>query len=48
MSVAYKTKSYQLVKGLNYVPEMILDEGINILIFSGSGIVTVDYRGGSL
>lgn len=48
MSVAYKTKSYQLVKGLNYVPEMILDEGMNILIFSGSGIVTVDYRGGSL
>ena len=48
MTVKYKGKIYELEAKLNRIPDMILDEGLNQLIFSGNGHVTIDYRGGSL
>lgn len=48
MSVSYLGKIYQLTAGENRITDICLEAGENILIFSGSGTVSVDYRGGEL
>lgn len=48
MSVAYQGKSYPLRAGENKIAELCLTAGENVLTFSGSGTVSVDYRGGEL
>ena len=48
MTVTYKGNSYQLSDGTNRVVSIDLPEGDNILTFTGSGTVSVDYRGGRL
>lgn len=48
MTVRFEGQSYTLVKGKNEIPEIQIVEGDNILTFSGSGTVSINYRGGSL
>lgn len=49
MTMVYKTKEYQLVSGDNIIPDVQLYSGEdNILSFSGSGTVTIKFRGGEL
>lgn len=48
MSVSYQGKSYTLVAGENKVTDLFLGPGENVLTFSGSGTVSIDYRGGEL
>lgn len=48
MSVKLNNKTYNLNVGENIMYDMPLKEGYNILIFTGNGTVSIDYRGGSL
>ena len=48
MSVSYGAESYDLVAGINKIYDLTLGEGENILTFTGTGVVSIDYRGGSL
>lgn len=46
--VSYKNVTYELPEGKSRAAGIRLGEGDNVLLFSGSGVVTVDYRGGRL
>lgn len=48
MQVTYNNVTYNLPAGRSKAPDILLREGDNILIFTGTGTVSVDYRGGSL
>lgn len=48
MTVTYNETLYNLPKGKSKSPDLLLGEGENKLVFEGTGIVSVDYRGGSL
>lgn len=48
MTVKFNGQIYNLVKGENEIPEIQIEDGENILIFEGSGTVSIKYRGGSL
>lgn len=48
MKVSYLGKTYQLYAGDNRITDLCLGIGENVLIFTGSGTVSVDYRGGEL
>ena len=48
MTVSYNGTTYNLPKGKSQSPDLLLGEGDNVLVFKGNGIVSVDYRGGSL
>lgn len=48
MTVTYLGNTYNLAGGENIIPDIFLGEGEHVLIFGGSGIVDVDYRGASL
>ena len=48
MRVSCNGKNYELKAGRNKVFDIWLGEGENILIFTGNGNVSVEYRGGSL
>jgi hypothetical protein len=48
MQVTYNGITYDLPKGKSKVFDIWLGMGDNILIFTGNGTVSIDYRGGSL
>ena len=48
MTVTFNSVAYELTVGSTQVLDIELVEGDNILTFTGNGIVSVDYRGGSL
>ena len=48
MELQFDGVTYQLPEGASRVLNVELTEGENILTFVGNGIVSVDYRGGSL
>lgn len=48
MTVTFDAETFNLKKGVNKVYDIILLEGMNELTFTGNGIVTIDYIGGSL
>jgi hypothetical protein len=48
MSVKFDGHEYQLPLGLSRVHDIAITEGLNSLLFSGVGNVTIGYRGGSL
>ncbi len=48
MRVSCNGKNYELKAGRNKVFDIWLGEGENVLIFTGTGNVSVEYRGGSL
>lgn len=48
MSLLFKGSTYSLPIGTSFFPELTLDEGENILVITGEGEISIDYRGGSL
>lgn len=48
MTVTYLGNTYNLSLGENIIPDIYLGEGEHVLTFSGSGTVSIDYRGASL
>lgn len=48
MNVSYNGKTFGLMIGKNKFYDLALLEGENILVFTGNGTVSIDYRGGSL
>lgn len=48
MIVSFQGKTYNLSSGQNRIYDIVIREGENILTFSGTGTVNIDYRGGSL
>ena len=48
MTVSYQSKTYDLAAGINKIYDLALGEEENLLIFTGSGSVSIEYRGGSL
>jgi len=48
MTVTYLGIVYDLIAGDTIVPEIYLGIGDHVLTFTGTGIVSVDYRGGML
>ena len=48
MTVTFNGEIYTLAAGINKIYDISLPEGENVLIFTGHGTVSVDYRGGSL
>ena len=49
MTVKFKNRTYNLTAGKRMqVPDIVITEGENTLVFTGTGKVTIEYRGGSL
>lgn len=48
MTVTFDGTTYSLKAGTNYFPDIEIKEGDNRLVFTGTGVITVSYRGGSL
>lgn len=48
MNVVFNNETYLLDKGENEILDIELLEGKNILKFVGQGIISIEYRGGSL
>lgn len=48
MTVFFEGGSYNLVSGKNKIFEIEFHEGINLLTFSGNGVVSIENKGGSL
>lgn len=48
VSVSFNGSSYNLQSGNNYIPEIVITNSNNTLVFSGSGVISIDYRGGKL
>jgi hypothetical protein len=48
LTVTVGSVTYSLSTGVTTVPGLAMAEGLNTLVFSGTGTVTITYRGGSL
>lgn len=48
MTVSYDGKDYELKQGTNRIYDIVIKEGENVLMFTGTGTVTISYRGGIL
>ena len=48
MEVTFEGNTYTLAEGENEIADIEIVEGENVLIFSGTGTISIDYRGGSL
>lgn len=48
MTVEFKGEVFELEVGENKILTMVLDDGINLMKFNGNGIVSVEFKGGSL
>ena len=48
MTVTFENKDYTVPKGTSELLEVRLIQGENYLLFTGNGIISIDYRGGSL
>lgn len=48
MTVTFSGETYNLSKGVNHVPEIVLPKGSNVLTFTGSGTITIGQTGGRL
>lgn len=48
MTVSFKGKNYSLDPGDNKIFDIKFEEGINLLVFKGSGMVSIENKGGSL
>lgn len=46
ITVTYNGNSYQIPKGRSTVPDILITDGEHTMSFSGSGTVSVEYRGG--
>ena len=48
MTLSYEGKDYDLKQGTNKIYDIVIKEGENMLMFTGTGTVTISYRGGIL
>lgn len=48
MTVSYEGKNHELKQGTNKIYDIVIKEGENMLMFTGTGTVTISYRGGIL
>lgn len=48
MTVEFNGNTYELPEGETTIDDIILEEGPNTLTFTGTGVIGIDYRGGSL
>lgn len=48
MQVTYEGETYNLAKGANMIPQIVLHSGENTLVFTGQGIITIENTGGRL
>jgi hypothetical protein len=48
MTVTFSGETYNLSRGINHVPEIVLPQGPNVLTFTGSGTITIGQTGGRL
>ncbi len=48
MSVTFNEATYELSAGANRIIEIVLSEGLQDLIFTGTGTVSIEFRGGTL
>lgn len=48
MTVSYDGKDYELKQGTNKIYDIVIKEGENMFMFTGTGTVTISYRGGIL
>lgn len=48
IKLIFNEQEYNLSSGMSYSPDIEICEGENIFKFIGNGIVTIEYRGGSL
>ena len=48
MTVSYDGKDYELKQGTNKIDDIVIKEWENVLMFTGTGTVTISYRGGIL
>ena len=48
MTVTFEGETYSLSKGTNYIPELIVHDGENVMIFTGNGTVTIKCERGRL
>lgn len=48
MKVTFGSKTYNLSKGVNIIDDIVMVSGENILTFTGTGTVTIEYNGGVL
>ena len=47
-TVEFKGILYRLVKGINIIDEIIMENGENVLLFTGTGTITIECDGGLL
>ena len=47
MSVTHNGVTHPLVKGDNILPDIVIREGANLLVFTGNGTISISYRGGT-
>ena len=48
LSVSFGGTTHALTTGENRIPEIVLARGANLLTFTGTGTISIDYSGGSL
>ena len=48
MKVTFNGRSYNLSKGVNIIDDIVMVSGENVLTFTGTGTVTIEYNGGVL
>ena len=48
MQVTYEGNTYNLAKGANTIPQIVLHSGENTLVFTGQGTITIENTGGRL
>ena len=48
MQVTYEGNTYNLAKGANTIPQIVLHSGENTLVFTGQGTITIQNTGGRL
>lgn len=48
MKIKYRNNTYDIVAGTNKIYDILLPQGTNKLTFIGNGVITIEYRGGSL
>lgn len=48
MKVEFEGQTFELTKGMNKNYDIILNQGTNTLKFTGTGTVSIDFRGGVL
>lgn len=46
MQLDFRGNTYTLTAGENHIPDIIIRQGENTLVFTGDGTVDIDYRGG--